>query len=240
MSKLKDKVNLERVALITQSNYLPWRGYFGLIRQADVLVLFDTAQFTKRDWRNRNRIRVNGEPHWLTIPVKAGGSQSSAINEIQVEDSGWVESHINKIDQAYSKFPYRSDLAFILDAIDLLKEVEYLSQVNSFLLSRVMDKLDIQTEIVRASDFQHSGNASEKLATLAKAVQATQYLTAPAAMNYLDHAPFDLHSIDIQYANYSRLPLDQPGKVPGGEYSIIDLIARVGLDETRSLAKFLH
>ena len=237
MSKLKNSCMLKRVALITQSNYLPWRGYFGLIRQADVFVLFDSAQFTKRDWRNRNRIRVNGEPHWLTIPIKAGGSQSYSINEIQVENSNWVESHINKIDHAYRKFPYSSDIGFILNALSTQKEVEHLSQINVSLLSSIMDALDIQTEIVSASDYEHAGTASEKLAALAKAVKATKYLTAPAALNYLDHAPFIEHSIDVDYANYSALPVDTQGVIPGGEYSIIDLIARVGLGETKRMIR---
>ena len=226
---------MERVALISQSNYLPWRGYFSLIRQADVYVIFDTAQFTKRDWRNRNRIRINDNPHWLTIPVKEGGSQSCAINEIQVEDSNWIESHVNKIEQAYRKFPYKTDLDFILDALISLKQVKYLSQVNALLLSCIMNSFDIKAEIVNASDFIHSGSASEKLAALAQAVNATQYLTAPAARNYLDHAPFRAHSIDIRYADYAKLPIDERGMITGGEYSIIDLIARVGLSQAANM-----
>ncbi len=226
---------MERVALVSQSNYLPWRGYFSLIRQADVYVIFDTAQFTKRDWRNRNRIRVNDNPHWLTIPVKNGGSQSCAINEIQVEDSNWIESHVNKIEQAYRKFPYKRDLDFILDALGALKQVKYLSQVNASLLSCIMNSFDIKAEIVNASDFIHSGSASEKLAALAQAVNATHYLTAPAARIYLDHAPFRAHSIDIQYADYTNLPIDEPGMITGGEYSIIDLIARVGLSQAANM-----
>lgn len=209
-----------------------------MIRQADIFVLFDSAQFTKRDWRNRNRIRVNGEPHWLTIPIKAGGSQSYAINEIQVEDSSWVESHINKIDQAYRKFPHSSDLGFMLNTLANLKKVKYLSEINVSLLSSIMDALDIQTEVVSAIDYEHAGTASEKLATLAKAVKATKYLTAPAALSYLDHAPFEFHSIAVEYANYDKLLVDREGRIPDGEYSIIDLIARVGLEKARDLAKF--
>jgi hypothetical protein len=232
---LREEIKLEKVALISQSNYLPWRGYFSLIRQADVYVIFDTAQFTKRDWRNRNRIRINDKPHWLTIPVKDGGSQSCAINEIQVEDSNWIESHVKKIEEAYRKFPYKTDLDFILDALISLKQVKYLSQVNALLLSCIMNSFDIKAEILNASDFIHSGSASEKLAALAQAVNATQYLTAPAARNYLDHAPFRAHSIDIRYADYAKLPIDERGMITGGEYSIIDLIARVGLSQAAKM-----
>ena len=42
-----------KTVVITQSNYLPWRGYFDLIRSADELILLDCVQYTRRDWRNR-------------------------------------------------------------------------------------------------------------------------------------------------------------------------------------------
>jgi hypothetical protein len=42
---------------ITQSNYIPWKGFFDSIRMVDVFVLYDDMQYTKRDWRNRNLIK---------------------------------------------------------------------------------------------------------------------------------------------------------------------------------------
>ena len=58
---------------ISQSNYIPWKGYFDLIRSVDEFVLFDDVQYTRRDWRNRNRIKTADGPAWLTIPVQTGG-----------------------------------------------------------------------------------------------------------------------------------------------------------------------
>ena len=176
----------------------------------------------------------------MTVPVKEGGSQSLSISEIQVESTDWIESHVSKIEQAYKKFPYSSDLNFILDALSSLKTTQNLSQVNELTFSAILDALEIEIEIVRASEFEHSGTASEKLAGLAKEVKATRYLTAPTAANYLEHSPFNSHCIAVEYADYSKLQVDQKGKIPGGEYSIIDLIARVGLNQTRSLTRFLY
>jgi hypothetical protein len=45
-------------AIITQSNYIPWKGYFDSIRKVDVFVVYDDMQYTKRDWRNRNLIKT--------------------------------------------------------------------------------------------------------------------------------------------------------------------------------------
>ena len=47
----------KRIAIV-QSSYIPWKGYFDLIRAVDEFVLYDEVQFTKRDWRSRNRIKT--------------------------------------------------------------------------------------------------------------------------------------------------------------------------------------
>ena len=43
---------------ILQSNYIPWKGYFDLIGSVDTFVFYDEMQYTKRDWRNRNKIKT--------------------------------------------------------------------------------------------------------------------------------------------------------------------------------------
>ena len=68
-----------RIAIV-QSNYIPWKGYFDLIRSVDEFVLFDDAQYTRRDWRNRNRIKTAQGPLWLTIPVQTRG-QFRAVDQ---------------------------------------------------------------------------------------------------------------------------------------------------------------
>ena len=79
-----------RIAIL-QSNYIPWKGYFDLIRSVDEFVLFDDVQYTRRDWRNRNRIKTAAGPAWLTIPVQTqAASTSSPIKDIVVSDRAWA------------------------------------------------------------------------------------------------------------------------------------------------------
>ena len=65
----------KRIAIL-QSNYIPWKGYFDIVAAVDEFLIFDEAQFTRRDWRNRNKIIIDGSPHWLTIPVSMKAFQS--------------------------------------------------------------------------------------------------------------------------------------------------------------------
>jgi len=64
-----------RVAIL-QSNYIPWKGYFDLIRAVDLFIVLDEVQFTKNDWRNRNRIKTPAGPRWLSIPVATAANRS--------------------------------------------------------------------------------------------------------------------------------------------------------------------
>lgn len=59
--------------LITQSNYIPWKGYFAAINQADIVVLYDEMQYTKKGWKNRNKIKIPQGLKWLTIPFDVEG-----------------------------------------------------------------------------------------------------------------------------------------------------------------------
>ena len=81
-----------RIAIV-QSNYIPWKGYFDLIAKVDEFVLYDDAQYTRRDWRNRNRIKTPSGPQWLSIPVASKGKYLEPIKDITVSDPAWNERH---------------------------------------------------------------------------------------------------------------------------------------------------
>ena len=88
---------------ISQSNYIPWKGYFDLINKVDEFILYDDAQFTRRDWRNRNKIKTTKGLHWLTIPVDVKGKYFQKINETKIIDKNWGVKHWQQIKHNYSK-----------------------------------------------------------------------------------------------------------------------------------------
>ena len=92
--------------IITQSNYIPWKGYFTTMRKATHIVMYDDMQYTKRDWRNRNKIITPSGSKWLSIPVKVKGKYHQKINETVVSEANWNEKHWNMIYQNYKKSEY--------------------------------------------------------------------------------------------------------------------------------------
>ena len=69
-----------RKVLITQSNYIPWKGFFDNLNIVDVFVVYDDMQYTKRDWRNRNIIKTPNGLKWITIPIEVKGKYYQKIN----------------------------------------------------------------------------------------------------------------------------------------------------------------
>src|SRR6185369_16156960 len=82
-----------KTVAILQSNYIPWKGYFDLINLVDEFIIYDDAQYTRRDWRNRNQIKTPNGLSWLTIPVNVKGKYTQKIKETAVADTKWADEH---------------------------------------------------------------------------------------------------------------------------------------------------
>lgn len=164
---------------ILQSNYIPWKGYFDIIASVDEFVIFDDAQYTRRDWRNRNRIVQNGKLLWLTIPVAAKGAFEAPINIIAIKDRSWARKHWASIRHAYSKTPYFRDLAPELEAAYLsAAELGLLTEVNELLLRTLSRILGLTTALHRTDLIpRQADNATGRLVEICVARGAREYVS---------------------------------------------------------------
>ena len=96
---------MEKKIAILQSNYIPWRGYFDIMNSVDEFIFYDEVQYTKNDWRNRNKILTNHGSKWLTLPVRLK-TLSQLIKDTKIEDKLWSKKHWDTIKQNYSKAKY--------------------------------------------------------------------------------------------------------------------------------------
>ena len=95
-----------KTVVVLQSNYIPWKGYFDLVHDADLFIFYDDLQFTKNDWRNRNKLKSAKGTEWLTIPV--GIDANRLICEVELKDATWQWKHWQTIQHLYGKSPYFS------------------------------------------------------------------------------------------------------------------------------------
>jgi hypothetical protein len=115
------------VAMI-QSSYIPWKGYFDQINMADIFVFYDDVQYTKEDWRTRNRIKTSQGLQWLTIPC--GENLKRLICDVRMESVHWQRKHWKSIHQNYRKAQYFDVYAGYFEPLYLEREWIYLSDLN--------------------------------------------------------------------------------------------------------------
>lgn len=223
-------------AVITQSNYIPWKGYFDAIATADIFVLYDDMQYTRRDWRNRNKIKTAQGVQWLTIPVEVKNKFHQKINETRISDPKWGRDHWETIRHAYAKAPYFNQYRDLFESLYLNAEEKYLSEVNFKFLSACCEVLNIKPHFRWSSEFELKGEKSERLLNLCLDLNATEYYSGPAAKDYLDTSLFEGKGVKVNWFDYSDYP---EYKQLHGEFdhavSIIDLIFNTGPEATKYL-----
>ena len=83
---------MKKIAIV-QSNYIPWKGYFDIINMVDEFILYYDVQYTKSDWRNRNKIKTNNGLKWLAIPVEVKGKYYQKIKDTVSVNLDWSKKH---------------------------------------------------------------------------------------------------------------------------------------------------
>jgi len=191
---------MKKIAIL-QSNYIPWKGYFDIINEVDEFILYDTAQFTKNDWRNRNKIKTNQGVEWISIPVKHSISQK--INEIEVLSNQWRKKHWRTLQQNYSRSANFDKYKAIFENLYLNNNETYLSVINYNFICEINKILDIKTKISWSLDYILEGERSEKLLNICKQAGANEYISGPAAKSYLNINLFEQENIKVTWADYS-------------------------------------
>lgn len=221
-----------RTIAILQSNYIPWKGYFDLIASVDAFILYDEAQFTRQDWRNRNLIKTPRGLEWLTIPVEQKGRMEKKISEISVlYQAKWPQKHWASIRQNYAKAPYFKAFKEDFEAFyaNISQTNASLSTINYELIQIINKILNIHTPIFHSSDFEIKGDRCERLIGLCKQMNATDYLSGPAAKSYLNEALFQREKIAVHWMDYCNYP-EYNQLYPPFEHSVtvLDLIFNTG------------
>ena len=218
---------MKRVAVI-QPNYIPWKGYFDIIHDVDVFILLDDVQYTQRDWRNRNKIKLtNGTSSWLTVPTLGGRNQ--AIHEVLVDrGQDWPRKHGEALRHSYARSPFfeRYHARFV----EIVSSGhERLVDLDVDLTKQVMEWLGLEREVLRSSVMGGSGAKDERLVELVSKVSGDFYLSGPAARDYIVPERFASAGIGLGYHDYSGYPEYTQVSEPFDPYvSVLDLLFAVG------------
>lgn len=227
-----------RTVVVVQPSYVPWRGYFDLIRRSDTFVFYDDVQYDKHGWRNRNQIKTPAGLQWLTIPTHSRGNveRHVPINSIEIDNrSDWRRKHLESIRHAYRRAPhFESTFAFLSEAFAC--EHTLLADFTIELTTRIAQQLGLNPRFLRSSDMLLSGAKTERLIATLVHAGATHYVSGPSAKAYIEPERFRAAGITLEYIDYSYVPYPQLHGDFAPFVSIIDLMMMAGSEAGELIA----
>lgn len=213
---------------ILQPSYLPWIGYFDQMARVDRFVLFDDVQFTRRDWRNRNKIRTKDGWAWITVPIQQKNKFGQALWETRIDNNiHWRRKHLQAIRHNYAQSPHFDLYYPYLESI-YNREWDFLVDLCIETILHFKEVLNLSTPVIKSSELNISEKKEEKILAICKQLNATHYLTGDLAKNYLSDQEFLKNGIALEYHEYEHPEYAQryPGFVP--YLSIVDLLFNHG------------
>lgn len=227
-----------RSVAIIQSNYIPWKGYFNIIKCVDDFVLLDDVQFTRRDWRNRNLIKSRYGLKWLTIPVDVKGNYYVKIKDVCSVGTAWRKDHWSQITEAYRSSPYFQLWSSYFEELYLGSDEVGLSKINFNFIKLINSILKIETPIHWSMNYDSPMEKTERLIHICECLHASEYVTGPSAKDYLNVEQFHKRGIQVVWADYSNFPpYNQPNSPFEHSVSIIDLLFNEGPNALQFLKK---
>jgi len=220
--------------VILQPSYIPWRGYFDLIRRADLFVFYDDVQYDKRSWRNRNRVKSPQGSRWLSIPVHSRGNISHGvpIKDIRMSDEPWSAEHRDTLRRLYHAAPHY-DGSLVEDLYSDLPELLADFTIRSTIA--IAGRLGIEkTRFLRSSELVGiEGRKTDRLIEICARVGATHYLSGPSAKDYVEPEKFGAAGIALEWMTYDYPEYPQLYPPYDPFVTVLDLLFMTGPDAPR-------
>jgi hypothetical protein len=228
----------DRTIVIQQPNYVPWIGYFGLMHRADVWVWLDDAQYTKNDWRNRNRIAGRGAGQWITVPVRSRGRFGQTIRETEIDHAtDWAAHHLNAYDECYRRAPFHGLVRPLLER-HLAARPALLVDLVVPLAEETAALFGIAPRFVRASSLgEVPGAKADRVLAICDRFDCRTYVSGPRGRDYIDPAQFASRGYDLRFARYDYPPYDRGGTASSEPLSILDPLSWIGPEATMSIIR---
>lgn len=229
-----------------QPSYLPWLGYFDKLAKADLFVIMDHLQFEAQNFQNRNRIKLNTGPAWVTVPLERG-SQTDTILDKKIQNTSSPKEHWQRrtwltIENNYRRAPYFEMYAEELKDV-YTRPWEKLIDLDMHMLQLACKWLGIHRPIIRSSTLELEGQKTDMLIDMCRKVNADAYLTGSGgSQDYLDAEKMGRHGIGVHWQQFEHPTYPQRyahlGFVPN--LAFLDLLLNCGPDSRNILFESSH
>lgn len=220
--------------VVMQPTFFPWAGYFNLMAQADDFVFLDDVQLEKQSWQTRNRLALNGQAHWISVPVRHTHlAQTIAETEV-LEASNWRAKLARGFAMSHARHPHGAEAREIIDAL-LAEPATHLAALNESIIRFCATRLGLAPRLHRASELGREGLRSDRLIALCRTLGAAEYLSPRGSADYLAEDRFaERAPATLRFQDFQAQPYPQKG---ASEHiaclSIVDVVANLGWSGAR-------
>ena len=190
-----------------QPYFLPYLGYWQLIREADIFVIYDNIQYTKKGWFNRNYILCCNKKLCITVPIKKD-SDYLDVNQRYLSDDykRHISKIINQISSNYRRAPYFESVMPFLTEILSNQEVN-LFNYNYHIINAIVDYLEINTKLLVSSSIfiDHNQKGQDRVISMLKELGASMYINPIGGLDLYNKEAFIEEGIKLRFLE-SKLP----------------------------------
>ncbi len=194
-----------------QPNLYPYGGFFAKAASVDTFVVVDNTQYVKKEYHNRNRIKmVDGQAHWLTVPVRNAGRYMQKISEVEIDSSkDWRKEHMRTLEFSYRKAPFFDEQFPALRSL-LSRDWALLAEFNVAFIRAAFAILGIRTPVLLASEIGASGKATGLILDICRKTGSDTYLHGTHSRDYVDFPLLDGAGVrsliqDFQCPEYAQI-----------------------------------
>ncbi|HMQ79586.1 MAG TPA: WbqC family protein [Ignavibacteria bacterium] len=216
------------ICTIHQPNYLPYLGFFEKAYNSDIFVLYDTTQFKKNDWQNRNKLCIPNGWQWISMPILHDFGQK--ILEVKIKDP---EKNLAKnwrsIKVIYGRAPFFKDYSPAFEEI-YNSQKQYVADLNISIIKAAAEHLGLKTKFIKSSELPEiTSTSTQALIDITKHVNADTYISGAEGINYLDMDLWNSTGLKIIFQKYTHPRYKQFNSPEFQPYmNILDLLFNCG------------
>ena len=219
---------------IMQPYFMPYIGYFSLIKQTDEFILFDPVQFIRHGWIERNRtLKQNGGVQYVQIPLIKGDGHDTLIKDVKINNAEpWKQRMLAQLQHYKKKAPYYWKTIKILNEV-FAEDYEDITHLNKKTLQVVCAYLGINREFPIFSEMgleiEPVTSPDEWALNICKAVNklgwgVTDYINPEGGVEFFDRKKYTDNGISLSFIHSLLPPYNQHQDTFEAGLSMIDIL----------------
>lgn len=210
----------QRTCAVHQPNFFPRLSTLAKLYAADIWVVLDDVQFSRRDYQHRARLGPVDDlarQQWMSLSVTRPNGRSTHIRDVRIVDPGICRRRVERMTrQHHGPAPYWLTVGDVVGrVVEIMGQTDRLTEVATTSTEALLRLVGWTGEVVQSSELMARSDRSERLADLTAAVGATEYICGTGGSTYLQVEAFLDRGLGVRH--FSIPDSADPGVLRGAK-----------------------